>query len=583
MAPGTFQFGPFELDRENFELRRAGRRVRIDRIPLELLLLLVRRAGKLVTHEEAVQEVWGRGVFIEAESAIYTAIRKVRRALRENPARPRYLETVARKGYRFIAPIAGATNTNLVGLEETSRRVMLAVLPLENLSSDPGEDYFSDGLTEELISELGRFSPRELGVIARTSVMGYKGTRKNAAQIGAELGVDYLIEGSTRRERGRVRIALQLIRVSDQTHLWTETFERPMGHILRVQVDVAKAVSEKIRLNLVPASSPFQAVDPEVYDLFLRGRYLWGQRTAPSTQRAIRHFEAALARDSGYAPAWAGLATCYATMAITSDVRPSDSFVRAREATGKALDLDQELPGAHVAQGIVHFWHEWNWPAAEHEFRRASEINPSDSGARMFVAHLHSNLARHAEAIPEIRAARKLDPVSFILNTHEGQFLYNARLHDEAAGVLERLLELTPRFWVAHIVFGKILGVWGRYRNALAEFSKAHRYSCGNTEALGLRGYTLAASGNPSLARCVLRELEALERHKYVPPVHRAFVLLGLGERRGVFEALEQAVEERDVRLTFLAVEPRWDSLRTSPQFESVRKRVGLPAVNSNS
>ena len=507
MAPGTFQFGPFELDRENFELRRAGRRVRIDRIPLELLLLLVRRAGKLVTHEEAVQEVWGRGVFIEAESAIYTAIRKVRRALRENPARPRYLETVARKGYRFIAPIAGATNTNLVGLEKTSRRVMLAVLPLENLSSDPGEDYFSDGLTEELISELGRFSPRELGVIARTSVMGYKGTRKNAAQIGAELGVDYLIEGSARRERGRVRIALQLIRVSDQTHLWTETFERPMGHILRVQVDVAKAVSEKIRLNLVPASSPFQAVDPEVYDLFLRGRYLWGQRTAPSTQRAIRHFEAALARDSGYAPAWAGLATCYATMAITSDVRPSDSFVRAREATGKALDLDQELPGAHVAQGIVHFWHEWNWPAAEHEFRRASEINPSDSGARMFVAHLHSNLARHAEAIPEIRAARKLDPVSFILNTHEGQFLYNARLHDEAAGVLERLLELTPRFWVADIVFGKILGVWGRYRNALAEFSKAHRYSCGNTEALGLRGYTLAASGNPSLARCVLREL----------------------------------------------------------------------------
>lgn len=583
MAPGTFQFGPFELDRENFELRRAGRRVRIDRIPLELLLLLVRRAGKLVTHEEAVQEVWGRGVFIEAESAIYTAIRKVRRALREIPARPRYLETVARKGYRFIAPIAGATNTNLVGLEKTSRRVMLAVLPLENLSSDPGEDYFSDGLTEELISELGRFSPRELGVIARTSVMGYKGTRKNAAQIGAELGVDYLIEGSARRERGRVRIALQLIRVSDQTHLWTETFERPMGHILRVQVDVAKAVSEKIRLNLVPASSPFQAVDPEVYDLFLRGRYLWGQRTAPSTQRAIRHFEAALARDSGYAPAWAGLATCYATMAITSDVRPSDSFVRAREATGKALDLDQELPGAHVAQGIVHFWHEWNWPAAEHEFRRASEINPSDSGARMFVAHLHSSLARHAEAIPEIRAARKLDPVSFILNTHEGQFLYNARLHDEAAGVLERLLELTPRFWVAHIVFGKILGVWGRYRNALAEFSKAHRYSCGNTEALGLRGYTLAASGNPSLARCVLRELEALERHKYVPPVHRAFVLLGLGERRGVFEALEQAVEERDVRLTFLAVEPRWDSLRTSPQFESIRKRVGLPAVNSNS
>ncbi len=574
MPPGTIRFGPFELDPENFELRRAGRRVKLDRTPLELLIYLAQRAGKLVRHDEAVERIWGKEVFIEAESGLYTAIRKIRRALGDHPARPRYIETVPRKGYRFVGLIprkAGGSES------EIAKPVRLAVLPLENVSGDPAREYFSDGLTEELITVLGMLSPRELGVIARTSVMRYKGAKKSITEIGRELGADYLIEGSARHDRGRVRIAIQLIRASDQTHVWAESYERPLRDIHRVQSEVAQAVAQHVRLKLTPGSSTARPLDPEVYDSYLRARSLWDHRTAPSIRGAIGYFEKALRGDPGYAQAWAGLATCYATLAITSDARPRDCFPAAKVAVARALALDGSLPEAHVATGTVHFWYDWDWAGAEREFRRSRELNPSDSHGRMFLAHLHSNLGRHEEALAEIQAARQLDPLSRIVNTHEGQFLYNARRYDEALRPLERVLELAPRFWVARMIHGLVLGARRRFRDALREFAKAYQYSYGNTFALGLRGYTLGASGNSGAARRVLRELERKARRSYVPPVHRSLICLGLSERTAAMEALENAIEQRDVRLTFLSVEPRWDALRNLPEFEEVCKQVGLP------
>ncbi len=575
MLPGILRFGPFELNAENFELKRAGRRVKLDKTALDLLLFLAERPGRLVTHEEAVERVWGKDVFIEAESALYTAVRKIRRALGEHPAHPRFVETVARKGYRFILPRA-SRETDLRE-DKPPKRPILAVLPLDNLSGDPRQDYFSDGLTEELITALGRLSPEELGVIARTSVMRYKGAKKSVAEIGRELGADYLIEGSARRARGRVRVAIQLIRTSDETHVSAENIESPLGDILRIQSEVAEAVAATIRLKLIRTLPASPAVDAEVYDSYLRARYLWDQRTPTGVRGAIRHFEKALERDSRYAPAWAGLGTCYAVLPITSDTRPLDTFPRAKEAIDRALKIDGALPEVYVAQGITHFWFDWDWPAAERSLRRASELNPSDSSAALFLAHLHSNLGRHAEAIAEIRSARQTDPVSRLLNTHEGQFLYNARRYEEAMPPLLRVLELAPQFWIAHIVLGKLWGVAGHHRKALAEFAKAFRYSGGNTEAAGLRGYTLGISRQPAAARRVLGELRRRARASYVPPFARALVSLGLGEREATLEALEVAVEERDVRLTFLAIEPRWDPLRSHPRFRKVYERVGLP------
>jgi adenylate cyclase len=578
MLPAILRFGPFELNAENFELKRAGRRVKLDKTALELLLFLAERPGRLVTHEEAIAHVWGKDVFIEAGSALYTAVRKIRRALGEHPAHPRFVETVARKGYRFVLPKASREKEPRE--DKPPKRPILAVLPLDNLSGDPRQDYFSDGLTEELITALGRLSPEELGVIARTSVMRYKGAKKSVAEIGRELGADYLIEGSVRRARGRVRIAVQVIRTSDETHVSAENIESPLGDILRIQSEVAEAVAATIRLRLIRSLPASPAVDAEVYDSYLRARYLWDQRTPTGVRGAIRHFEKALERDPGYAPAWAGLGTCYAVLPITSDTRPLDTFPKAKEAIEQALKIDTALPEVYVAQGITHFWFDWDWPAAERSFQRARELNPSDSSAALFLAHLHSNLGRHAEAVAEIRSARQTDPVSRLLNTHEGQFLYNARRYDEALGPLQRVLELAPQFWIAHIVLGKLWGLAGHHRKALAEFAKAYRYSGGNTEAAGLRGYTLGVSRQTAAARGVLGELERRARAHYVPPFARALVWLGLGEREAALEALEKAVEERGVRLTFLAIEPRWDPLRNDARFREVYERVGLPDLS---
>ena len=580
MSPIPLQFGDLELDPGNFEIKYRGQRLRLGRIPSELLFLLAARAGQLVTYQEAFESIWRRGIVIEVEASLYTAVRKLRRALGEDPSRPHFIETVARKGYRFIAPATAPPGRAAASEGPDVRpRLMLAVLPLDNMSRRAHQDYFTDGLTEELIAELGQFSPSELGVIARTSVMAYKGTRKSIAEIGAELGVHYVIEGSARHERGRVRITLQLIRVSDQSHIWSETYERPLVQILRVQSEVAKRLAEMIRLKLVEHRKPRPEVDPLVYDLYLRGRFLWEQRTPQSINQAIRHFEKALVSDSAYAPAWAGLATCYAIQAITSDARPTDSFPLAREAGDNAVALDDRLPQGHIARGIVSFWFDWNWVEAEREFSRAIELNPNDSSASMFRAHLHSNLGRHAQALTGIREALVLDPLSRIANTHLAHFLYNARRYDEAANMLAPLLRRAPRFWVARIVLGKIYGMRKRVKQALEQFAAAHRYSHGNTECVGLRGYTLGHSGRTAQARRTLRELELRSRSHYVPPLHRALVSLGMGEHSQANLALAQAVAERDVRLVFLAVEPRWDELRGEHDFEAVRRRVGLSGL----
>ena len=319
---------------------------------------------------------------------------------------------------------------------------------------------------------------------------------------------------------------------------------------------------------------------PETHDCHLRARELRKQRAPPAVQKAIGHFEKALRINSNFAPAWAGLGICHAILPITSDRRPRECFPRAREATDKALGLDDKLPEALTACGIVHFWFDWDWDSAEQKFRRAIELNPSDSNARLFLAHLFSNLTRHVEALGEIRLAHRLDPLSRIVNTHEGQFLYNARRYDSAFQPLERALELDPKFWVAHITKGKVYGVKLRYRESLAEFAKAFRFSSGNTEALAFRGYTFGASGCRAQARRVLRDLEQKGKRLYVPPLHRSLPWLGLGENAAALETLEEALEERDVRLAFLAVEPRWDALRPHPTFQRLLKRVGLPNQN---
>jgi len=571
------RFGPFELDGKNFELRRDGKAVKIEKSPLELLLVLAEQPGKLVTQEQATELVWGKDVHIEAGSALYTAVRKIRLALEDTSRKPKYIETVARKGYRFIAFCEQAHAKSRNPHETT--RPMLAVLPLENLSGDVEQEYFSDGLTEELITELGRISSEELGVIARTSVMIYKRSGKNIREIGRELAADYLIEGSVRRDAGKVRIAVQLIRARDQSHLWAMSFEKPMREVFRIQSEVAQTAAREIRVRLASAAPRTQEVDAEAYDLYLRGRFFQAKTIEPAMRKAIEYFHQVLGRQKWFALAWVGLAECYARLPISSDVRPCEAFPQAKEAADRAIAADPSLGDGYAARSAERFWHAWDWEGAEQDTLEALARNPSSAVAHLWRAHLLSNLGRHDEALAAIARAKQLDPFSRIICTLHGQFHYHAGPHRyrEAEALLRFALQVDPHFWVAHIHLSKIWGMQRRYKAAIQAAQRAYRYSHGNTEATALEGWSLAMSGRRSEAREKLKELKLLRKKKFVPPLHLALIYMGVGDHRGALDELEEALAERDVRLTFLLVEPRWNPLRKQQRFQRIMSRLNLP------
>lgn len=570
------RFGRFELDRKNFELRRDGKAVKIEKSPLELLIVLAERAGELVSQEEAAELVWGTDVHIEVGSALYTAVKKIRVALGDTSKRPKYVETAPRKGYRFVA----RCNQPWQRREEAARsaRPMLAVLPLENLSGDQDQEYFSDGMTEEIITELGRISTQELGVLARTSVMRYKRTRKSIREIGRELGVDYLVEGSVRRNAGRVRIAVQLVRADDQTHLWAEAFERPASEVLRIQAEIAHAVAQEIRVRVVSRAARSHEVEPELYDAYLRGRFLQGQLTPPAFMKAIGYFELVLDRSPNFAPAWVALAECYVRLPITSDVPPERAFPKAKEAADRAIAADASLGAAYAARSGVRFWHLWDWKGALADSAEAEARNPSLAEAYLWRSHVHSNLGMHREAIVEIAQAKKLDPFSRIISTLHGQFHYQAGrgFYREAEELLRYALVVDPKFWIAHVDLSKIWGMQGKYARAVAAAQRAYRYSHGNGEATSLEGWAHAMAGQKALARKKLQDLEREGKRRYVPPVHKALILAGLGERNASLDEIERAFEERDVRLVFLLVEPRWNSLREIPRFQAALGKMNF-------
>jgi TolB-like protein/Tfp pilus assembly protein PilF len=578
----VFHFGDFELDRGACELRRGGSSVPLERIPFELLCLLVERKGRLVGRQEILERIWGKDVFLEAEHSVNTAIRKVRLALGDDPVAQRFVHTVPGRGYRFVAPVSeeDARSASEAVAAHTSKRVMLVVLPFENLSGDPAQEYFSSGLTEETISDLGQLAPERLGVIARTSAMIYKGTRKSIAEIGRELGVDYALEGSVRREGDRLRISAQLIRTSDQTHLWAQNYDRELKDVLTVQSELGRTIAQQVQIRLTPdertVGGEAGSMDQAAYDAYLHGRFHLWKVTRPNLERAIQYFRQATIIDPRLAIAYAGLADCYDVLPITSDFRPRETFRKAEQAAMQALKIDRGLAEAHCVLASVRFWYSWDWCASEEHSHHAIARNSSYARAHMRYGHMLSNTGRHDEAIAEIDLARRLDPFSPIINTLCAEFRFHARRYDEVLPLLARTLEIDPHFWVARIVSAKIHQFLGRYDEALTAAQKAGQFSGGNTEASALIGYTYALMGRCAEAEKVLQELHALSSQKFVPPYNLATVYLGLGDSEKTLEWLEKAYQERDVHMVFLNVEPKWDSLRGSPDFQSILRRVGL-------
>jgi TolB-like protein/Tfp pilus assembly protein PilF len=466
-------------------------------------------------------------------------------------------------------------------------RVMLAVLPFENLSGDPAQEFFSDGLTEEMITELGQLQPARLGVIARTSSMLYKGARKSIAQIASELAVDYLVEGSVRREGERVRISAQLIRARDQTHVWAQNYDRALGSLVDVQSQVARAIADRIQVELAPAGQRgrprARSVHAGAHEAALRGRYFLERRTAEDLPKALAAFERAIALDAGYALAYVGLADTYILSTTYADAPAVEAMAMARRAVAKALQLDDGLPAAHAWLGVILSEYDWDWAQAEQEFRKAIELNPNFAYGHKVYAEYLSYVGRFDDAIAEARLARQLDPVSVITNTLVGVVLYRARRYDEALVELRQAIDMDPDHPIAYLPLGLAYSMKGLHREAVSTLDKGLSLAPLSSEMVAQLAHAHGRAGNHDRARAALEAFQARSQAQHVSPFSVALVHLALGDSQAALDWLERAYQERDWYLCVLKTEPILDPLRRERRFEDLVRRVNFPARREGS
>jgi TolB-like protein/DNA-binding winged helix-turn-helix (wHTH) protein/Tfp pilus assembly protein PilF len=612
-------FGPFRLDPAQRLLFRDAQVVSLTPKALDVLLALVENAGQLLTKDELLERVWP-DTFVE-EVTLAKNVSRLRKALGKTPEGGEYIETHSRRGYRFVAevrePEASAAQSNPAAPPvETPRpspppksltkswralalaatgvslavgtlwwshsptvavpvngKIMLAVLPFENLSGDPEQEYFSSGLTEEMITQLGRLEPEQLGVIARTSAMQYKDSHKDARQVGKELGVDYLLEGSVRREGNRVRISAQLIQVSDQTHRWAEDYDGDLGDILALQSEVAGFVAQQIRLKLTPEQHARlkhpRAMNAGAYEDYLKGRFFWNKRTVEGYRKAIEYFQKALAVDPNHATAYAGLADAYALLgSVANSVMPRrEAMSQARAAAEKALALDESLADAHASLGFVKMHYDWDFAGAEKEFQRAITLDPGYATAHHWYAYDLVAQARLDDALMEIRQAQQADPLSVIISRDVGEILLFAGRDDEAIEQFHKALEMDPDFSLAHWLLACAYHSKGQADAFIQELGAMARGGEGNGPAV-----FLAAQGKRAEAH---RRLALLEKN-YGSAVDSAIVRLYLGEKDRAFASLEKAVEDREGGLIIMRFSPEWEPIRADPRFQKLERRVGV-------
>lgn len=582
-----------------------------------------------MTRQEILDRIWGKDVFLDADNAINTAVRKIRQALHENPETPRFIFTVPGKGYRFDAeltqqstpvrdaaapaassrrdrywrrfalPVSLAFAIVILALGFAARRsfvrqsakptdrIMLAVLPLENLSGDPQQEFFADGMTEEMITQLGSLDPQRLGVIARTSAMRYKNTQETTAQIAKELGVQYLMEGSVRRSGNRVRVTVQLIQSSDQTHIWAQDYDRDASDVLAIQSDVARAVAGKIRVELSQQTEARletpPRVNPDAHEAYLEGIQAWNLRTPASIERAIEDFNRAIAADPGYALPYVGLADAYNLAPVFGTSPPDEAFPKAEAAAEHALSLDSELSEAHTALGFSKAHFDYDWSAAEREYRRGIELDPNSSYAHLFYSNSFlSPRGRHDEAIREMKKAIELDPLSPPVQSFLGRTYVWARQYDQARAQFLRCIAVNPGFALNHERLSHLDALLGDYSDAITEETKARQFSGEQPAEVAAKERALreafASGGARAYWKTMLQRANQAENppEAYTNAFGRAIIYVYLGAKSEALASLEKAYAEHDLAMTELAITPEFDELKDDLTFQSLRHRIGL-------
>jgi len=566
-----YEFGEFRVEAGPRLLSRSGETVQLTPKVFDTLLYLVRNSGTLVEKDDLIRAVWADTVV--EENNLNQNISTLRRALGENRGENRYIVTVPGRGYRFVAGVRSRTTTALAAPIKT-----LAVLPFKPLVSEHRDEVLEMGMAETLISRFS--SSREMVVCPLGSVRRYGGLEQDAVAAGRSLGVDSVLDGSIQRDGTRIRVTVRLVRVSDGASLWVQKFDQEFTDVFDVQDTIAeKAVSAlALQMNHDERRKLTQRYteNVEAYHHYLRGRYHISKLTPTGIRKSIEFFQLAIEVDPTYGLAYAWVAEAYRRLPITSDVAPLDAFPKVKAAALKALEIDPTLADAHTALAFARFWFDWDWTGAEHEIRRAIDLSPNSGEVHHGYAVLLSLLARHDEAIREGQRAVELDPLSLVINANLGAFFYFAERFDEARYQIAKTFEIDPTFWIAHLVNGKLHVQKREYPEAVAAFAKAREFSGGNSEAISMTGYAWALAGEHAKARGILEELKSLSAQRHVPANSMAVIHAALGDYDDAFRWLEKAYRERDVRLSFLRVDPKWNMLRSDKRFVDLLRKIGL-------
>jgi TolB-like protein/DNA-binding winged helix-turn-helix (wHTH) protein len=640
------RFGVFELDLRSGELQKEGRKIRLEGQPIDVLVCLLENRGELVTREELHRKLWPADTFVNFEHGLNAAVKRLRQALNDSAGNPRFVETLPRRGYRFIAPIqavavsADVSEVNdvaavaetpvtrdppepkddepvdlsgetVVPAHQRPQRAWnwkwsgvalfvvlgagaawilrpashppqvirsLAVLPLENLSGDASQDYFSDGMTDELITELGQIG--ELRVISRTSVMTYKGAHESLPHIARDLNVDAVVEGAVLRSGKQVRITAQLILAAADKHLWAKSYEGDLKDAFALQKQVARSIAEQIRIELTPHEQAVlknvTSVNPEAYEAWLKGRYFWNKRTGEGIKEAIDYFNQAVEKDPKYAAAYAGLTDAYA---LAGDwkygiLAPRDAYPKARAAATKALELDSSFGEAHISLAFCLDAYDWNWESAGREFTRGIELSPGyATGHHWYGWHLAA-LGRHGDAIAELDKAESLDPLSLIISADLAEELLIAHRYDEAIKQSRMTMNMDPFFAPAHFVLGEVFLQKHMNNEAVVELRKAVELSPGSMAFTANLAYAYAVSGMREEAVMKLNDLKNWSHDAFSNAPEIALVYVGLEDKDQAMVWLEKAYAERFN--PGVLMRPAFDPLLPDPRFQDLLHRVGL-------
>jgi TolB-like protein/DNA-binding winged helix-turn-helix (wHTH) protein/Tfp pilus assembly protein PilF len=621
------RFGEYQLDTRAGDLHKGDVTLRLHKQPLQVLLLLLEHQGELVTREELRTALWPDHTFVDFEDSLNHAIRRLREALGDSAENPRFIETLPRRGYRFIHPVdpgvglavpkpvqpkgplgkywqialgAGAIVAalslgfvfNVLGLRSRLltanpasslagplRIESIAVLPFENLSGDPAQEYFADGMTEELVTNLGKIST--LRVISRTSVMLYKGSKKPLPEIARELNVDAIVEGTVQRSGNHVRVTANLLYAPTDRHLWAESYESELGDVLILQGKVARSIADEIGIKLMSQEktrlASTRSVNPDAYEAYLKAKYYASKWSEEGFKKSVASFRQAIDIDPAYAPAYGGLGEVYCLMGLWALKPSTEIYPLAKAAALKALELDDGLAEAHADLGLVKFQYDWDWSGGEQELKRAVTLNPSSSSAHLFYGLFLTVMGRADESVKETRIALELDPLTPSTNVQLGWVLYYARRHDESIAQLKKALELAPDFGYANMEIGWNYAQKGMNQEAATECQRAVSLASEDQVTLASCGDVYGMAGRHQDALALLDRLKRLSTQGYVDPYNFACLYDGLGENQPTMEWLERAYRARSASLPALRVEVWSGRLRSDRRFQELVQRMNFP------